>query len=323
MSLFLTLLLLLIGLVVLVVGGELLVRGASSVSKQYGISSLVIGLTIVAFGTSAPELVVNLVSAFSGNTDIALGNIVGSNIVNILVILGVCALIVPLRVASTTTWKEIPFALLAMVMVFVFTQDILLNGADVNILTRGEGFALMGFFAIFMYYIVELAKKDSTSGENDEDIAVYKKPVALSFIIAGLGMLFFGGKLFVEQAVVLAELAGLSQMLIGLTIVAIGTSLPELVTSIIAARKGETDLAVGNIVGSNIFNVFWILSVTSVVTPVTVSQGAIVDILLGCAVSFLLLLSMFFGKKHQLERWKGLLFIFIYVAYVVYLVIRG
>lgn len=323
MSILFTFILLFVGLAVLVVGGELLVRGASSISKQYGVSSLVIGLTIVAFGTSAPELVVNLVSALSGTTDIALGNIVGSNIVNILIILGVCALLVPLRVGSSTVWKEIPFALLAMVMIFVFTQDKLLGGADVNVVTMGEGLALIGFFAIFLYYIVELARKDKTSHDHDEEIVLYKKSTASLFVIAGLTMLFLGGKVFVEQAVILAELAGLSQMLIGLTIVAIGTSLPELVTSVIAARKGEADLAVGNIVGSNIFNVFWILGITAIITPVTVSAQAVVDIIFGVMVTSLLFAVLFFGKKHELDKWKGLVFILLYIGYAVYIITRG
>jgi cation:H+ antiporter len=318
-----TLLILFIGLAVLVIGGELLVRGASSVSKQYGVSSLVIGLTIVAFGTSAPELVVNLVSAFSGNTDIALGNIVGSNIVNILIILGVCAVMVRMKVASSTVWKEIPFAVLAMIAVFLVSFDKLINNDATSVITRGDGLLLISFFAIFMYYIVELARKDVTARAHDDEIAVYKKSHSILFIIIGLVMLFFGGKMFVEQAVILAKLAGLSEMFIGLTIVAIGTSLPELVTSIIAARKGEADLAVGNIVGSNIFNVFWILGITAVITPVTISDAAIFDVLFSIFVSLLLFFVLFIGKKHELGKNKGVVFIGLYVIYIAYLLARG
>ncbi|MEN9552011.1 MAG: inner membrane protein YrbG [Candidatus Parcubacteria bacterium] len=320
---FITFLLLFIGLGILVAGGEILVRGASSLSKSYGVSSLVIGLTVVAFGTSAPELVVNMVSAVGGNTDIALGNIVGSNIVNILIILGVCSLIIPLTAASSTVWKEIPFALLAMVAVLFVTQDVLLNGDAQNLITRGEGLLLISFFAIFMYYILELARKESPTSQGEDEIVLYKKPHAIILVVLGLVMLFFGGKVFVEQAVVLAKVAGLSELFIGLTIVAIGTSLPELVTSIIAAKKGETDLAVGNIVGSNIFNVFWILGLTSIITPVTVSTSSIVDILVGLLAALLLFIFMFMGKKHTLVAWKGAVFIIIYVAYVFYLVARG
>lgn len=318
-----TLLILIIGLSVLVIGGELLVRGASSISKQYGVSSLVIGLTIVAFGTSAPELVVNLVSAFSGNTDIALGNIVGSNIVNILVILGISATIVTLKVTSSTVWKEIPFAVLAMLAVFFVSFDKLLNNDAVSSISRSDGLLLMGFFAIFMYYIVELAKKDVASNDTDDAVVVYKKSHSTIFVLAGLIMLFFGGKMFVEQAVIIAKLAGLSEMFIGLTIVAIGTSLPELVTSIIAARKGDAGLAIGNIVGSNIFNVFWILGITAVITPVTISDGALFDVLFGIFVSLMLFFFLFIGKKHQLGKIKGVIFIAFYIMYIVYLLLRN
>lgn len=314
-----TSILLFIGLAVLVFGGEILVRGASSLSKLYGVPSLVIGLTVVAFGTSAPELVVNMTAAFSGETDIALGNIVGSNIVNILFILGVCALIATLKVQRTTTWKEIPFAILAMVMVLAFISDSYLDGAA-NVLTRVEGVALIGFFAIFMYYILELAKK---GGEEGEDVVLYSKTISVVLILAGLIALFFGGKLFVEQAIVIAKLLGMSETFIGLTVVAIGTSLPELVTSVIAAKKGQADLAVGNIVGSNIFNVFWILGLTAIITPVTVPEGFVVDSIVGLGAALLLFIVMFIGKRHQISPWKGVLFLVLYVLYTAYLMLRG
>jgi len=320
MFIFITLALLIIGLLVLVYGGEILVRGASSLSKQYGISTLVIGLTVVAFGTSAPELVVNMVAAFSGATDIALGNIVGSNIVNIFFILGICAIISTMKVQRSTTWKEIPFALLAMVIVLIFISDVYLNGATENILTRGEGFALIGFFAIFMYYIVELAKKGS---DTNEDVLLYSKTKSLVLVVAGLVALFFGGKIFVEQAITIAKLLGMSETFIGLTIVAIGTSLPELITSVIAARKGQADLAVGNIVGSNIFNVFWILGLTSIITPVVVPANFFIDGLVGIGAALLLFIFMFLGKKHELLAWKGWVFLLLYVLYTAYLVMRG
>lgn len=316
----LTLFLLIIGLLVLVIGGEFLVRGASSLSKLYGIPSLVIGLTVVAFGTSAPELVVNMVAAFNKTTDIALGNVIGSNIVNILFILGACSLIATLKVQRSTTWKEIPFALLAMVMVLIITSDVYLNNESVNVITKGEGLVLIGFFAIFMYYILELAKK---GGDEGEEIALYSKTKSILFIAGGLVALFFGGKLFVEQAIVIAKLFGMSEAFIGLTIVAIGTSLPELITSIIAARKGEADLAVGNIVGSNIFNVFWILGLTAVITPVVVPTGFLIDALVGIGAALLLFVFMFLGKKHEFTAWKGVAFLIAYTLYTAYLVVRG
>lgn len=320
MFIFITLTLLIIGLVALVFGGEILVRGASSLSKQYGISTLVIGLTVVAFGTSAPEFVVNMVAAFSGSTDIALGNIVGSNIVNILFILGICAILTNLKVQRSTTWKEIPFAVLAMIITLVFISDVYLDSATENILTRGEGLALIGFFAIFMYYIVELAKK---GGDEGEVVVLYSKTNSVLLVVAGLVALFFGGKIFVEQAVIIAKLFGMSETFIGLTIVAIGTSLPEFITSFIAARKGQADLAVGNIVGSNIFNVFWILGLTAVITPVVVPAGFFIDGLVGIGAALLLFIFMFLGKKHELVAWKGWVFLLLYVLYTAYLIMRG
>ena len=315
-----TILLLFIGLGVLIVGGEMLIRGATSIAPAFGISTLVIGLTIVAFGTSAPELVVNLVAALSGNTDIAFGNVVGSNIVNILIILGVSALITSLRVKNSTVWKEIPFAFLAALMLLVFSLDTFFDKTTPTFISQGEGLALLGFFAVFFYYIIELAKK----GEQEEvPPEQYSKPISILFIFLGLLTLFFGGKIFVDQAVVIAKLFGMSELFIGLTIVAIGTSLPELVTSIIAARKGESNLAIGNIVGSNIFNIFFILGVTSVIRPVPVSQTSLVDLYVCIFATAMLFIFLFFGKKHQITKGKGILFILVYVAYCVYLVMRG
>jgi cation:H+ antiporter len=319
---FISILLLLLGLAILIAGGESLVRGASSFAKTYEVPTLVIGLTIVAFGTSAPELVVNLVAALSGNTDIALGNIVGSNIVNILFILGAAACITTLRVPNSTVWKEIPFSILAAVILFVFTADVFLSGASTNILNRVEGLALIGFFSIFLYYIFELAKKEPAEDTGDSK-PEFNKLISVLLIIAGLVALFFGGKMFVEQAVSIARSFGLSELLIGLTIVAIGTSLPELVTSVLAARKGNADIAVGNIIGSNIFNIFWILGVTSIITPVTVSPVAYIDILIMIAVTMLLMFVLFVGKKQTLSKGKGIVFILLYIAYTIYLVMRG
>ncbi len=321
---FIALLLLVVGVAILVFGADWLVRGASSISKKAGISPLVIGLTIVAFGTSAPELVVNMVAALNNNTDIALGNIVGSNTVNILIILGVSALITTLKVSRSTTWKEIPFALLAILAVFVMSNDVFFDGAISNVLTRSEGLVLIGFFLIFLYYTFGLAKKQTEeSGAETEPVIVYSNPKAIGFTLGGLLMLFFGGDLFVKQAITLAHLAGISEMLIGLTIVAIGTSLPELATSIMAAYKGQSDIAIGNVVGSNIFNIFWILGLTSVITPVPIMAGAQFDIIVCIITTLLLFCMMFVGKRHMFERWQGGLFILFYIVYIVVIVMRG
>lgn len=319
---FLAFLLLLVGLALLVAGAEFLVRGASSISKRMGVPALVIGLTIVAFGTSAPELVVNLMSAIQGSSGLALGNIIGSNIANIFLILGVCALIRDLKVQSSTTWKEIPFAVLAIAVVLVCANDVLLDGYAINALTRTDGLLLLGFFAIFLYYTVLLFKRGGVAEESDE-IKQYGVAPSLLMIVGGLAGLFFGGQLLVEQATILAKMAGLSDLMIGLTVVAIGTSLPELATSAIATKRGQSDIAIGNIVGSNIFNVFWILGVTSIISPVIIGYGSNVDLLVALGASLLLFVAMFLGKRHSLEKWQGALFLVIYVVYTVFLINRG
>ncbi len=323
MSILITLFLLAVGLAILIFGAEWLVKGASSIARRFGISPLIVGLTIVAFGTSTPELTVNVYSALKGSTDIALGNIIGSNIANILLILGVSALIVPLAVKSSTVKWEIPLALLAVILVFVFGSDRLFDGGAFDAITRTDGVAFLGIFAIFMFYIFALAKKDSAPA--DEGEKTEGKPVAffpaLGLVVVGLGALVFGGKLLVDQAVVLATLAGLSEAVIGLTVVAVGTSLPELATSIIAALKKEADIAIGNVVGSNIFNVFWILGVSSVIAPLPATSGFFIDALVAVVATFALFIAIFIGTRGRIDRWQGAVFVFAYIAYTAYLVI--
>lgn len=310
---------LLAGLFVLIVGAEYMVRGASSLAKKWGVSSLVIGLTIVAFGTSAPELIVNIFSAIKGSTDLAIGNVVGSNISNILLILGLTALLVPIRVQRSTIFKEIPFALLAVVVLFVLANDKLFGGQLNDIVSRGDGIILMCFFAIFMYYVVSIAR----SGEVSEKVKVYSTGLSWLFTLLGMVGLFLGGKLLVDNAIILARIAGMSEGLIGLTIVAIGTSLPELVTSIIAAKKGQDDIAVGNIAGSNIFNVFWILGLTGTILPLPFSSMLNSDVLMAVAATAMLFVAMFVGNRGKLDRWQGGIFMATYVAYIGYLILRG
>lgn len=318
MELLTALVLLGIGLAVLIFGAEYLVKGASSLAARFGISPLAIGLTIVAFGTSTPELTVNLYAAMTGATDIAIGNVVGSNIANILLILGAAALITPLTVKNSTVWKEMPFALLASAMLFVLGADIWVSGGAADVLTRGDGLALMGVFAIFMYYVVGLARanKETTDAEPVETLSTW---FSVLCIIGGLAALVFGGKLLVDQAVFLASAIGLSEAVIGLTVVAVGTSLPELATSVIAAYRGHHDIAVGNVIGSNIFNIFWILGLTSVIAPLPVSLSFETDVLFSIIVTLMLFFAMFTGKRHTLDRWEGGSFILMYVAYVAFL----
>lgn len=317
---FSTILFLIIGLAILILGAEGLVRGAASIAKKAGISPLIIGLTVVAFGTSAPELIVNLIAATKGSADIAIGNIIGSNIANILLILGIATIIYPLSVKNSTVWKEIPFALLAVVLVYTMGNDALFDNSNFNAITRTDGFSLIAIFAIFMFYIFGIAKKDK---EQQEGVKTYSWPISATLTIAGLALLFWGGQLLVNNAIILARLAGLSEALIGLTIVAIGTSLPELATSVTAAIHRHDDIAVGNIVGSNIFNVFWILGLTGTILQLPFSPAVNFDVLISVIATLLLFVFMFIGTRQKLNRWQGILFVLMYVVYLGYLINRG
>jgi cation:H+ antiporter len=319
MFMFLPILFLIVGLAILILGAEGLVRGSASFARRLGIKPIVIGLTVVAFGTSMPELVVNMFSAARGTADIAIGNIIGSNIANILLILGLAAIIYPLTIKGNTVWKEIPFAFLAMVLVYVMGNDALFDGAGYNAITRTDGFSLIAMFAIFMFYIFGIAK---TEGK-PEEVKVYSWFISSILTLSGLICLFLGGKLLVDNAVILARLAGLSEVLIGLTIVAVGTSLPELATSIIAAYHHHDDIAVGNIIGSNIFNVFWILGLTGTILQLPFSPTINADIFVGILATLLLFIFIFIGKRHKLDRWQGAIFVILYIVYIIYLIKRG
>lgn len=318
---FIIILLLLVGFVILIKGADWLVDGASSIAKRFKVSDLVIGLTIVAFGTSAPELIVNILASINGNTEIAIGNIIGSNIVNILLILGIAAVIYPLKVGHGTAWKEIPLSLMAAVMVGIFVNDAFLDGSSFSGLTATDGFALLGFFIIFLYYTFGIAKVNNDTPQ--PETKTHKTYVAVLYIFLGLAALILGGKLVVDNAVKIAQSFGVSESLIGLTIVAIGTSLPELATSAVAAYKKNVDIAVGNVVGSNIFNIFWILGLSAIISPLPVTPSSNVDIGVAIFASFLLFLWLFIGKKHHIERWQGVAMIITYLGYIVYLIMRG
>jgi len=308
-----------IGVALLVKGADWLVDGAAALAARLGITPIVIGLTIVAFGTSAPELIVNLVAAAGGKPDIAIGNVIGSNIANILLILGIAAVIRPLAIKRNTVWKEIPFALLAVVLVAVMASDWLLAGRATDLLDRIDGLALLGFFAVFMYYTFGISKAEGGA----EKPKMMPGSKAAGLVAAGLAGLVLGGKLTVDGALAIAEAAGVSERVIGLTIVAVGTSLPELVTSAVAARKGQADIAVGNVVGSNIFNVFFVLGISALIRPLPFSAGNVSDSLVAIAATFLMFIAMFVGKRHILERWQGRAFVACYAAYTITLVVSG
>lgn len=312
-----------IGFVLLIKGADYLIDGASSVAKRFKIPDLVIGLTIVAFGTSAPELVVNIFASLQNNAEIAIGNILGSNIANILLILGVASIIYPLKVTQGTVWKEIPLSLLAAIILGVMANDALIDGGMFSGLTRTDGIVFLAFFLIFMYYAYGVAKNGNDNGESLDNLKILNVRKSILYMSAGIASLFIGGKLVVDGAVQIAQSFGVSEFLIGLTVVAIGTSLPELVTSVMAAMKKNSDIAVGNVVGSNIFNIFFILGTSAIINPIPFNVASNMDIIVTISASFLLFIVMFIGKKHMLEKWQGAMFIIIYVLYILFLLLRG
>lgn len=311
-----------IGFPALIGGADFLVKGSSSIAKRLGVSDLIIGLTIVSFGTSAPELIVNIFASLQGTGDIGIGNILGSNIANILLILGVSALIYPLTVKRQITWKEIPLNFLAAMVLFFMANDALIDKAPESLLTRIDGLILISFFAIFVYYMTHLAR--SEKHEEEEHIAA-KRPlwIAIVMSLGGIAGLTYGGKWVVEGAETIASSFGLSDALIGLTIVAVGTSLPELATSAVAAWKKNTDIAVGNVVGSNIFNIFWVLGLSATIKPLPFSDIINTDILVFIGATLLLFIFSFTGGHQKIERREGILFLLAYIGYIVFLVIRG
>ncbi|MBN2571367.1 MAG: calcium/sodium antiporter [Ignavibacteriales bacterium] len=301
----------------LIFGANYLVDYASSLAKKLNIPNIVIGLTIVAFGTSAPELIVNLFAAIHHNSALVLGNVIGSNLFNVMMILGLSAIIYPLAVKSNTTWIEIPLCFLSSVLVIVVANDILIDGSNQAIISRTEGIILLFFFIIFLVYNIRAMLRGEISDEVEvKDSSVLK---SLLFILLGIVLLVIGGKAIEYSAVEVAKLLNISDRIIALTIVSVGTSLPELATSLVAAKKRNTDIAIGNIVGSNIFNVFLILGVSSTVYPVVVSQESNIDMLLNVFISLLLFIFVFTGRGRRIERWEGILFVGFYLIYIVVL----
>lgn len=304
-----------LGFVFLIGGGNFLVDGASALANRYKISHLVIGLTIVAFGTSAPELFVNILASIQGNSGLAVGNILGSNISNVLLILGVSAIIYPLSVNRNTVWKEIPMNMLAGVVLFALANDQLINHENFSILQRSDGMILLCFFVVFLYYTFSIARQshEDILEEPIKEISVLRSVI---YMLLGLIGLALGGDWIVDGAVHIAKSFGLDDATIGLSIVAIGTSLPELATSAVAASKKNTDIAIGNVMGSNLFNLFWVLGLSSFIKPLEMHANANRDIGLVIVSNLLLLIFLFIGHKNKLKRWQGVLFVMMYVVYL-------
>jgi cation:H+ antiporter len=331
MTLLFSLILIVVGFFLLIKGANFLVEGASVLAHRVGVSDLMIGLTIVAFGTSMPELLVNIIASLQGNTDIAIGNVVGSNIANTFLVLGAAACIAPLYVKQSTVWKEIPLVLLSTVILFVLVNDVLIDGEFVAQISRSEGMTLIGFFLIFMYYTFGMESVKDGNKRNDMPI-----PSALFFILLGCIMLPLGGKLSVDASIDIALLFGVSEAFIGLSIVALGTSLPELVTACVATYRGNVDMAMGNVVGSNIFNILWILGASAIIRPLVFNPILNPDILIALFASLLLLLFIYNGpfykrmfflwrkrESYVLVRYEGIILLLCYFAYIVYISIRG
>lgn len=325
------------GFFLVIYGANFLVDGAAAAAKKLHVSSLVIGLTIVAFGTSAPELVVTVLASLNGNNDIAFGNVVGSNILNVLLILGVAALLSPLTVHKNTVWKEIPLALLAALLVFLLGSDVLIDPAYLSqsipkssalptagILSRIDGWVLICFFMVFLYYAFATARQGIEEGVNTDtdEVAILTAKKSALYILFGLTGLIVGGRWIVNGSIQLSALMGLSEKFVGLTIVSLGTSLPELATTVVAARKQQSDIAIGNVVGSNIFNTFLILGAGAITNPIAVNSFGQVDTLVNIGSSILLFSLLFVGRKHAIGRYEGVVFLLSYVVYMAYLLYR-
>ena len=321
-------LLLIGGLILILLGANGLTDGAASVAKRFRIPPIVIGLTIVAFGTSAPELTVSVSSALKGSADIAIGNVVGSNIFNTLIIVGCTALFAPIIITRNTLRKEIPLCILSSIVLLICANDVFLDKASENILNRVDGLLLLCFFVIFMGYTFAIASKPATIEQPaehpviEEETEIKSLPwwKSILYIIGGLAALIYGGQLFVDGATGIARNLGVSESIIGLTLVAGGTSLPELATSIVAALKKNPEIAIGNVIGSNLFNIFFVLGCSASITPLHLSGITNFDLFTLVGSGILLWLFGLFFAKRTITRIEGGIMILCYVAYTVVLI---
>jgi len=301
-------------------GANALTDGAASVAKRFNISNLVIGLTIVALGTSAPEFVISLLSSLSGSAGLAIGNVVGSNIFNTLMIVGCTAIVAPIPIGKGTLAKEIPLCVLSALMLLVCANDMLLDGGAANVISRTDGLMLLGFFAIFMGYTFAIAKNgDGEEGGEIRSLPMWK---SVLFILLGLGALIGGGQLFVNGASGIARSLGVSESVIGLTLVAGGTSLPELATSVSAALKKNPGIAIGNVIGSNLFNAFAVLGASATINDLPLGGITNFDFTTLVVASLLLWVVGFFMGRRIITRPEGILLVACYVAYTTYLIMQ-
>ncbi len=310
-----------VGFFILLKGADLLVEGSSALAQRMNIPHLIIGLTVVAFGTSAPELFISVFANIEGNPEIAISNILGSNIANVFLILGTAAIFYPLPFQRNTLFKEIPISLVAAIVLGLMAMDHLFYPGMNSMISRIDGLILLCFFSLFMYYVIGMAR--SSSHISTEQIISMSVPKSIVFLLLGLGGLILGGHWIVNGAVAIAGKFKVSQSLIGLTIVAIGTSLPELATAVTAARKGKVDIAIGNVIGSNIFNILLILGLSATIKPLPVQSSFIPVMMVTVLSNVLLFLFVYIGKRHVLQRWGGVIMVSIYVGYLIFNIFRG
>lgn len=324
----LDILFLVLGIIFILLGADALTNGASDLARRWGISELIIGLTVVAMGTSMPELVVSVISSIENKPEMAVGNVVGSNLFNTLFILGATALICPVTVSKQVIGKDIPWSILASAILLFMACDAILDGNSNNTISRSDGLVLLLIFITFIYYTILVAKKDdkqdhveAKKADDAGELEVKHTPLwkSILFIVLGLAGLIYGGNLFVDSASSIAFRMGMSESLVGLTIVAMGTSLPELATSVVAAFKNKAGMAVGNAIGSNIFNILMILGVSGTITPLKMGNITPIDLLVLLGSS--LLVWLFARTSHILSRLEGGIMIAIYICYMAYLII--
>ncbi|MBT2639709.1 calcium/sodium antiporter [Bacillus sp. ISL-39] len=317
-----TYILLAIGFALLIKGADYFVDGASKIAALLRVPPLLVGLTIVAFGTSSPEATVSIIAAMEGSSEVSLGNVIGSNIFNITLVVGITAMINPLVVETTTIRKEIPFTLLASVALAAVASDIALQMANINSIGRSEGIILLLFFLIFLYYIIEVAlnnREPALDAAAVKGKGTWGKNILIT--LAGLAAIIFGGDLVVDNATEIALSLGMSETLAGLTIVAVGTSLPELITSITAALKKKSEIALGNIVGSNIFNILFVLGVSATISPLAVNDKIFTDIALMIILTAVLLI--FSRSKFKISKVEGGILAAVYIAYLIFIILRN
>lgn len=312
--------LILIGFLLLIKGADVFVSGSSSIAKKLNVPSLIIGLTIVAFGTSAPEAAVSITAALKGNNDMAIANVVGSNIFNLLAVIGVASMIKPIKVQKSTILKEFPFLILGTVVLLILAHDTKFQDYSINSLTRADGLMFLALFSIFMYYLIEMAITSKEEMELDESTDIMPMGKSIIFSVLGVIGIIIGSQIVVDAASGIAISWGMSQNLVGLTIVSIGTSLPEFVTSVVAAKKGESDIAIGNVVGSNIFNIFFVLGISSTIHQIQVQPIVFVDMLVMILITIILYILA--TTKRTINKGEGLFCVILYAMYMIFIITR-